>query len=89
MPASTTTSLEVLMDLVATVNAAGGIYRDRNNYPCPAGDPGWLDLGEVYLRACGVLNVKPREAGEIPGEFVALCHNLGLEPNTEPTDAEE
>ena len=60
-------SLEaVLNDFIDVIDAAGGIYRDRNNNPCPVGDPAWSDLGDTYLRACRVLNWEPKYAGELP-----------------------
>ncbi len=44
---------EVLVELVETINATGGVTHDG----CPVGDPVWMDLGVVYAKACKALGV--------------------------------
>lgn len=52
------TAKQVLADLCATIDAAGGVlYRD--GLAAPLGDPEWIDLGEVYLEACAALGRAP------------------------------
>jgi hypothetical protein len=50
----------VCRDLVETVNATGGVFRDRKGYVRPHGDPDWIDLGETYNLACKALGVEPQ-----------------------------
>ena len=46
---------ETLMDLIVTIETTGGVEINGHGDPEPAGDPTWIDLGEVYLRAKAVI----------------------------------
>ncbi len=50
---------EVLLDLVETIDSVGGILINENGYAVPVCDQDWVDLGEVYLEACKILNRFP------------------------------
>jgi hypothetical protein len=71
--------------LIRTIEATGGCIRPGpvtarlpgdelvefdEVRPVPAGDPGWLDLADVYLQACRAMGREPRigeqDADEIP-----------------------
>lgn len=45
----------VLIDLVETIEITGGVWRFRDGTVAPKGDDEWIDLGDVYLKACEVL----------------------------------
>lgn len=47
-------ALQVLRDLVTTIEATGGLVRDEGLL-APACDPEWIDLGETAYEAYGVL----------------------------------
>jgi hypothetical protein len=61
---------EALHGFIETIEAAGGCLRDEGDTVVPAGDPDWLDLADVYLRACRAMGREPRirdqDADEIP-----------------------
>lgn len=47
--------LDVVTDLIETVEAVGGVFYDRRGQPRPYGDPHWVDLGLAYVKACDTL----------------------------------
>lgn len=47
--------VETLLDLISTIDVTGGVSYNAAGEPEPAGDPEWIDLGEVYLRAKAVI----------------------------------
>jgi hypothetical protein len=49
-----------LLNLVDTVDGAGGAYRNSSGQWCLVGDPEWFDLALIYLEACGVLGRAPK-----------------------------
>ena len=51
---------EALHDFIETIEATGGCVRDEGNTGRPGRGPDWLDLADVYLRACKVLGREPR-----------------------------
>lgn len=53
---TTKTASERLID---TINVTGGVIQFPNGTFGPAGDPDWIDLGDVYLAACEENGVKP------------------------------
>jgi hypothetical protein len=56
-----------LESFIGTIEATGGIYRDRKGWACPVGDPEWIDLGEAYLQACRALKREVLVADEEKG----------------------
>lgn len=50
----------VSQELVAAINATGGVFEDAEGMTCPEADPEWADLGSVYLQACAALGVPPQ-----------------------------
>jgi hypothetical protein len=44
------------------IDNAGGLTFDEagTGLPAPVGDPGWIDLAEVYENACAVLGREPK-----------------------------
>lgn len=61
-PTQELTAEAVLLDLVNVIEAAGGVIKDETSpFGCaPVGDPGWSDLGDVYLEACKVFKRDPK-----------------------------
>jgi len=59
----------VLEDFIDDINDTGGVSIDRMGLARPMGDPDWIDLGQTYLRACGVLSIKPKKFKTARGEF--------------------
>jgi hypothetical protein len=53
-----------LDEFVATIDATGGIKRDRKGCPVPVIDDEWIDLAVAYLSACHALGREPQWAGE-------------------------
>jgi len=51
--------IKCLEEFLCTINANGGIILDDDGLTAPAGDPEWIDLGEVYMQACALLNTEP------------------------------
>lgn len=53
----------VLKSFINAVNSTGGVVASirKGTYSdiAPMIDPEWIDLGDVYLEACAVLEVKP------------------------------
>lgn len=47
--------VETLLDLIGTIDVTGGVSYNAAGEPEPAGDPEWIDLGEVYLCAKAVI----------------------------------
>jgi hypothetical protein len=52
-----------LDEFVATIDATGGINRDRKGGPVPVIDDEWIDLAAAYLSACQALGREPQWAG--------------------------
>lgn len=52
-------AIEALRDLVATIEACGGVTKDRKGLVVPVADMEWPDLGDSYLKACNALGLKP------------------------------
>lgn len=54
----------VLRDLVKAVNVTGGVAKGDPSFSLPVyaplADPDWLDMGDVYMKACQVLKKRPR-----------------------------
>jgi hypothetical protein len=50
----------VLEEFVRDVNESGGVFTDADGRVCPRADPGWVDLGATYLKACTVLGLAPQ-----------------------------
>jgi hypothetical protein len=48
---------EILEDLCDTVEVSGGVFR-RGGVLHPVADEDWIDIAEIYARACEVLNRK-------------------------------
>lgn len=48
-----------LLDFVDAINATGGVTKDHEGFTVPVFDEDFIDLGEAYMRACAVLNLKP------------------------------
>lgn len=46
-----TTPNQVLRALIDTIESTGGIMVDRKGHHVPVGDPDWLDLADVYVKA--------------------------------------
>lgn len=46
---------KALVALVDTIDATGGIKRDRKGYTVPVCAEEWIDLGEAYELACVAL----------------------------------
>jgi hypothetical protein len=44
----------LMFDLIATVQATGGLEESG----APVGDPEWLDVGDVYMRACACMGLE-------------------------------
>ena len=57
---------EALHDFIETIEATGGCVRDEGDTVAPAGGPDWLDLADVYLRACKAGPGAPDTAGPMP-----------------------
>ncbi len=51
----------VIRELCDTIDSTGGLCPDEegSGNPAPAGCPDWIDLAQVYLRACAVLGRRP------------------------------
>lgn len=49
-------------DLVDTIDSTGGVVPLEDGTHAPNADPEWVDLGEVYLKACGLLSLTPQIA---------------------------
>lgn len=47
--------VETLLDLIGTIDVTGGVSYNAAGEPEPAGDPEWIDLGKVYVRAKAVI----------------------------------
>jgi hypothetical protein len=50
----------VLREFVSTIDATGGVMRLPSGLAAPVADEDWIDLGEVYLKACRALGCEPR-----------------------------
>ena len=68
--------VETLLDLVGTIDVTGGVSYNADGEPEPAGDPEWIDLGDVHVRAKRIL------------EEVCQCSlkNLGQPPSPPKPD---
>jgi len=55
---------KVLASLADTIDATGGVVRDRKGHIVPVADEDWVDLGDVYLQACAALGREPKEASD-------------------------
>jgi hypothetical protein len=64
------TAEQVLKDLVATINATGGLIQESDGTYVPLADPEWFDLAYVYLDACETLGLDPKiaEGTDVPEE---------------------
>jgi hypothetical protein len=58
---------QALDEFVATIDATGGIKRDRKGCPVPAIDEEWIDLAYAYLTACQALGREPQWANDDDG----------------------
>jgi hypothetical protein len=45
---------------IDTIEATGGVFKDRKGYHIPIGDQEWLDLGEAYVAACEAIGREPK-----------------------------
>ncbi len=62
---------EALHGFIETIEAVGGCLRDGGDTVAPAGDPDWLDLADVYLRACRAMGREPRIRDRDADEILA------------------
>ncbi|HSZ54652.1 MAG TPA: hypothetical protein VK797_03270 [Tepidisphaeraceae bacterium] len=46
---------KILLQLVRTVDATGGVVRHEDGCYSPVADPEWIDLGDAYAEACAFL----------------------------------
>jgi len=49
----------VLKDFVQAVDATGGVVEDGKGCYEPVADRDWIDIGNVYIRACDALGREP------------------------------
>lgn len=55
-------ALEVLKEFCDDIDATGGVTRRTKAHPfVPVADESWIDLGATYMKACKILNRKPKE----------------------------
>jgi hypothetical protein len=54
----------VLREFVETIDVTGGVLRLPSGLVAPAADEDWIDLGEVYLKACRALKRTPMLSDE-------------------------
>lgn len=47
-----------MLEFIDCIDSTGGINEDD----CPAVDPEWLDLGDVYMQACAAMGVEEKRA---------------------------
>jgi hypothetical protein len=48
-----------LQAFIESIEVTGGCLRDEGGEVAPVGDPDWIDLADVYLRACAALERTP------------------------------
>lgn len=50
---------DALREFVRAVDVTGGVLRSPIGLHAPVADPGWTDIGDVYVQACAALGHKP------------------------------
>lgn len=55
--------VSLLKEFVDDIEATGGVMARESGLFVPLGDPEWIDLGELYIKACKALAHKPLIVG--------------------------
>lgn len=60
MTRKSTMPSKFMLEFVEHIEVTGGIVKDENGFYAPVAEPGWTDLGRLYLDICEFLGRKPR-----------------------------
>ncbi len=53
---------KLVLELIDCIDSTGGVIRNPKGLHEPVADPMWIDIGELYIKACNATGKKPEVA---------------------------